>query len=60
MMAVRDPALNGLVPIRSAARLREFREDVERALPGMVDRVVLFGSRARGEARGAATLTWPC
>jgi predicted nucleotidyltransferase len=31
--------------------LRSFRRDVERALPGRVSEVVLFGSRARGDAR---------
>jgi uncharacterized protein len=43
--------LSTLVPSRAAARLRAFRRDVELALPGKVARVVLFGSRARGEAR---------
>ncbi len=38
-------------PPRAARRLRAFRRAVERALPGNVERVVLFGSRARGEAR---------
>lgn len=35
----------------AAEHLRAFRRDVERALPGVVDKVVLFGSRARGDAR---------
>jgi len=43
--------LDNLVSVRSAVRLRAFRRDVELALPGMIDRMVLFGSRARGEAR---------
>ena len=43
-------ALDDLVSGRSAARLRAFRRDVERALPGLVDSMLLFGSRARGEA----------
>ena len=46
-----NPAtLDDVVPARSAARLRAFQRDVDRALPGMVDRMLLFGSRARGEA----------
>jgi predicted nucleotidyltransferase len=44
------PALDDLVSGRSAARLRAFRRDVERALPGLVESMLLFGSRARGEA----------
>jgi predicted nucleotidyltransferase len=43
--------LSNLVPRRAAARLRAFRRDAENALPGKVERVVLFGSRARGDAR---------
>src|SRR5882672_5278946 len=39
------------VPSRATARLRAFRRDVQHALPGRVTRVVLFGSRARGDAR---------
>ncbi|HKG86307.1 MAG TPA: nucleotidyltransferase domain-containing protein [Beijerinckiaceae bacterium] len=35
----------------AAARLHAFRSDVENALPGNVTQVVLFGSRARGDAR---------
>jgi predicted nucleotidyltransferase len=31
--------------------IREFKRRAEAALPGRVSRVVLFGSRARGEAR---------
>jgi predicted nucleotidyltransferase len=36
---------------RAAARLRRFRAEVERQFPGRVAEVVLFGSRARGDAR---------
>lgn len=43
--------LSSIVPSRAASRLRSFRRDVERALPGRVADVVLFGSRARGDAR---------
>ena len=39
------------VPSKTTARLRAFRREVEHALPGKVTRVVLFGSRARGDAR---------
>jgi uncharacterized protein len=41
----------GMVAERAAARLRAFRRDAEKALPGRVAGVVLFGSRARGDAR---------
>jgi predicted nucleotidyltransferase len=40
-----------ILPNRPARRLRSFRRTVERALPGRVDEVLLFGSRARGDAR---------
>lgn len=40
-----------ILPHRPARRLRSFRRTVERALPGRVDEVLLFGSRARGDAR---------
>lgn len=43
--------LSNVVPNRAATRLRAFRRDAENALPGRVARVVLFGSRARGDAR---------
>ena len=43
--------LSNVVPNRAAARLRAFRRDAEHALPGNVARVVLFGSRTRGDAR---------
>jgi predicted nucleotidyltransferase len=33
------------------ALVREYKRRAERALPGRVARVVLYGSRARGEAR---------
>lgn len=31
--------------------MRRYREQAERALPGRVNRIVLFGSRARAQAR---------
>lgn len=36
---------------RAAARLRKFRREVEAHFPGRVVDVILFGSRARGDAR---------
>lgn len=36
--------------MRAYAKLVAFRRDVERALPQQVKEVVLFGSRARGDA----------
>jgi predicted nucleotidyltransferase len=44
--------LDEAVSVRSAARLRAFRRDVELAFPEMIENVLLFGSRARGEAGG--------
>jgi uncharacterized protein len=43
--------VNEILPARSARRLRAFRRAVERALPGRIDNVLLFGSRARGDAK---------
>jgi hypothetical protein len=40
-----------ILPAPSARRLRAFRRAVERALPGRIDDVLLFGSRARGDAK---------
>ncbi len=42
------------VSSRAAARLRAFRAEVERALPGQVEHVVLFGSRARRSAQSTS------
>lgn len=42
--------LSRAISRRAAARLRAFRTEVERALPGQVEHVVLFGSRARHSA----------
>jgi predicted nucleotidyltransferase len=42
--------LSNVVPTRATARLYAFRREVEHRLPGKVTRVVLFGSRARGDA----------
>jgi hypothetical protein len=46
-----DRTLADAVRPRAAARLRKFRRDVEAHFPGRVVDVILFGSRARGEAR---------
>jgi predicted nucleotidyltransferase len=43
--------LSNTVPSRASARLRAFCREVQQVLPGNVIRVVLFGSRARGDAR---------
>jgi predicted nucleotidyltransferase len=43
--------LKTVVTDRAAAHLRAFRREAERALPGKIASVVLFGSRARGDAR---------
>lgn len=50
-MMSRDLKLNDVVPARAVAHLRDFRGAVEMALPGRVADVVLYGSRARGDAR---------
>src|ERR1017187_6244071 len=42
--------LNEIVPQDAADRLLAFRRTVSAALPGAVHDVVLFGSRARGDA----------
>jgi uncharacterized protein len=44
-------SLSEVLPSRAIAHLRAFRREVERAMPGRVTNVVLFGSRARGDAR---------
>ena len=48
---MRPMCLNQLLPANAAARLLAFRRDVALALPGAVDDVILFGSRARGDAQ---------
>ncbi len=49
--ALRKHPLTVVVNGKAAARLRAFRRNAERALPGKVAAVILFGSRARGDAR---------
>ena len=46
-----DTSLEAVVSPEAVAWLRAFRRDVVAAFPGAVDEVVLFGSRARGDAR---------
>jgi uncharacterized protein len=41
---------NEILPPAPAARLADYKRAVERALPG-VKKAILFGSRARGQAR---------
>jgi predicted nucleotidyltransferase len=48
---MRTVPLDQVVAPDAAARLLAFRAEVMRALPGAVRDVVLFGSRARGDAR---------
>jgi predicted nucleotidyltransferase len=58
-------ALEQLVEADAAARLIAFRDAVLHAFPGAVQDVVLFGSRARGDAQSdsdydvAIVLTYP-
>jgi len=49
--ALKKHGLPMVVNGEAAARLRAFRRDAQRALPGKVEGVILFGSRARGDAR---------
>jgi predicted nucleotidyltransferase len=46
-----DRQLDDMVSGRAAVRLRAFRRDAERLFPGRISHVILFGSRARGDAR---------
>lgn len=46
-MAQATNTIDGTIP----TELRRFRAEVERAFPGRLRRAVLFGSRARGDAR---------
>ena len=45
------PTMATRVSDKAATRLRAFRYEAERALPCRVAGVILFGSRARGDAR---------
>jgi uncharacterized protein len=51
MDAVTKRPLENVVAGRAATRLRAFRRDADHMLPGKIVDVVLFGSRARGDAR---------
>jgi len=44
-------SIDGVVSARSANRLRAFRREIENAFPGELEDVLLFGSRARVEAK---------
>jgi predicted nucleotidyltransferase len=43
-------AATNILPHEAASRLAAYKRDVQRALPD-VEKIVLFGSRARGQAR---------
>jgi len=42
--------ITGVLPDAAACQLTDYKRAVERAVPG-VERLILFGSRARGQAR---------
>ncbi len=47
-----NPAMPALdVPEPDLTLVREFKKRAEKALPGRIMRVMLYGSRARGDAR---------
>jgi predicted nucleotidyltransferase len=50
-LEIADRQLEDFVSRRALARLRAFRRDAEKLFPGRVADVVLFGSRARGDAK---------
>ncbi len=45
-----EQSLESRITRRAATHLRAFRQQIEQALPNRVTEVVLFGSRARGDA----------
>ena len=47
------------MPTPDLALVREFKRRAEQALPGRIVRVMLYGSRARGDAREIPTGTSP-
>ena len=47
---MQEKTIEQLLPRDAAARLIAFRDAVAQALPGAVADIVLFGSRARGDA----------
>jgi predicted nucleotidyltransferase len=49
--ALAHPAFSSLVPMSNDPTLTRFRDAVRGAYGARVERVVLFGSRARGDAR---------
>jgi uncharacterized protein len=51
LQTVAKRRLERVVPNTAAEHLRDFCRDAKRALPGKITGVILFGSRARGDAR---------
>lgn len=50
-MIVAPRTLESILSRKAASHLRAFQTELEMRFPGRISRVVLFGSRARGEAR---------
>jgi predicted nucleotidyltransferase len=45
------PNLARAVSSKAVEHLRAFKNEIEQVLPGKIERVLLFGSRARGDAQ---------
>lgn len=54
------PALNAATDPTEHAAMRRFAEAVRTLYGERVERIVLYGSRARGDARETRTGTWRC
>jgi predicted nucleotidyltransferase len=52
--AIAQNGLESLVSKKAARQIRTFCRNVSQALPNRVSKVMLFGSRARGEAMGGS------
>jgi uncharacterized protein len=50
MTMVKQNRLDDIVTKRAAARIRAFCREATDALPNKIDKIMLFGSRARGKA----------
>jgi predicted nucleotidyltransferase len=50
-MRAASRTLESILSRRAAEHLRAFQSEIQSRLPGKVSRIVLFGSRARGDAR---------
>jgi predicted nucleotidyltransferase len=50
-MIVASRTLEGILPRKAVDHLRVFRGEVHARFPTRISRIVLFGSRARGDAR---------